>query len=248
MYNDVMLKRLMGRPRVEEVNERTREWKLSLLGQAEIFRDVSQPEMEEIERLTTMTTCRKGRVFYDPGDTSEVLFILKQGRVQISRLAEDGRKLTIAVLEAGAIFGEMPMLSQTLQDSTAEALDDCTICIMSRNDLETMIAANPLVALNIIRNLASRVHDLESRLEMQAFQSVPARLAATLLRMAGAGMEVSGASHQQIAETIGASRETVTRALGDFRDQGFIEIGRSRIWIKDRAGLARLAHGESIPC
>ena len=232
----------MGGPRVVELDERSRKWKLSLLSGAEVFRDLSHSDMEENERVTTMTTCRKGRVFYDPGDQSEVLFILKKGRVQISRLAEDGRKLTIAILEAGSIFGEMPMLSQTMQDSTAEALDDCTICIMSRHDLESMITTNPLVALNIIHNLASRVHDLESRLEMQAFQSVPERLAATLLRLAGDRSEILGASHQQIGETIGASRETVTRALGDFRSQGLIELGRGHIVINNRARLEELSH------
>ena len=237
-----MLRRFIGTPRVAELDEKTRKWKLSLLSKAEVFRDLPHAEMVEIERVTTMTTCRKGRVFYTPGDQSEVLFILKKGRVQVSRLAEDGRKLTIAVLEPGAIFGEMPMLSQTMQDTTAEALDDCTICIMSRHDLENMVKTNPQVALNIVHNLASRVQDLESRLEMQAFQSVSERLATTLLRLAGDGTEISGASHQQIGETIGASRETVTRTLGDFRSQGLIDLGRSHIVIKDREGLDEMCH------
>lgn len=232
-------------PKVVESDERTRQWKLNLLSKAEVFRDLSHSEMEEIERVTTMTTCRKGRQFYAPGDSSEVLFILKKGRVQISRMAEDGRKLTIAILEPGAIFGEMPMLSQSMQDSTAEALDDCTICIMSRHDLESMVTTNPHVALNIIHNLAARVHDLESRLEMQAFQSVAERLAATLLRLAGDGNEIVGASHQQIGETIGASRETVTRTLGDFRAQGLIELARAHIVIRDRPGLEALSHQEA---
>ncbi len=237
-----MLRRFIGTPRVAELDEKTRKWKLSLLSKAEVFRDLPHAEMVEIERVTTMTTCRKGRVFYTPGDQSEVLFILKKGRVQVSRLAEDGRKLTIAVLDPGAIFGEMPMLSQTMQDTTAEALDDCTICIMSRHDLENMVKTNPQVALNIVHNLASRVQDLESRLEMQAFQSVSERLATTLLRLAGDGTEISGASHQQIGETIGASRETVTRTLGDFRSQGLIDLGRSHIVIKDREGLDEMCH------
>lgn len=238
-----MLRRFLGGPKIE-LDERSRQWKLTLLSKAEVFRDLSHSEMEEIERVTTMTTCRKGRVFYAPGDQSEVLFILKSGRVQVSRMAEDGRKLTTAVLEPGAIFGEMPMLSQRMEDSTAEALDDCLICVMSRHDLEGMVTANPQVALNIIHNLASRVHDLESRLEMQAFQTVSERLAATLLRLAADGFEIHGASHQQIGEAIGASRETVTRTLGDFRSQGLIELGRAHIVIKDRPGIEALSHRE----
>jgi CRP-like cAMP-binding protein len=241
-----MLRRLIGPNRELALDERSRQWKLNLLSQAEIFRDLSPSEMEEIERITTMTTCRKGRVFYEPGARSEVLFILKKGRVQISRLTEEGRKLTIATLEPGSVFGEMPMLSQSMEDSTAEALDDCTICVMSRHDLENVVTANRRVALNIIRHLAARVRDLESRLEMQAFQSVAERLAATLLRLAGDSAEIIGASHQQIGETIGASRETVTRALGEFRSQGLIELGRGHIVIRDRARLEGLSQRHTL--
>lgn len=236
-----MLRRLKAGPRLE-LDERSRQWKLTLLSKATVFRDLSHYEMEQIERSTTMTTCRRGRVFYGPGDQGEVLFILKDGRVQISRMTEDGRKLATAILEPGAIFGEMPMLSQHMQDSTAEALDDCLICVMSRHDLEAMIRTNPQVALNIIHDLASRVRNLESRLEVQALQSVSERLAATLLRLAGDSQEIAGASHQQIGEAIGASRETVTRTLGDFRSRGLIDLARALITIRDRAGLEELSH------
>jgi CRP/FNR family transcriptional regulator, cyclic AMP receptor protein len=240
-----VLKRLMrGTKPVNLSNEAGREWKLHLLRQADIFRDLSHEQMELIERLTTMTTCRKGRQLCSPGEPSEVLFILKQGKVQLSRVTEDGRRLVTATLEAGSVFGNMPMLSQSLEDSTAETLEDCTLCVMSRQDIENLILTNPQVALNVIHLLAARVSELERRLEMQAFLPVSERLASTLLSMAGAGDQIDGASHQQIAETIGASRETVTRALGDFRAQGLIELGRSHIRISDRGGLKRLAHGE----
>jgi CRP/FNR family cyclic AMP-dependent transcriptional regulator len=237
-----MLKRLISGARPPKLDDRTRAWKMYLLKKADIFRDLSHAEMEEIERMTTMTTCRKGRQIFSPGEASEVLFILKQGKVQLSRVAEDGRRLVTSILEAGSVFGEMPILSQRMEDSAAEALEDCTLCVMSRHDVEDLVLTNPRVALNIIHILANRVADLEQRLEMQAFQSVTERLAATLIRMASDREDISGASHQQIAETIGASRETVTRALGDFRAQGLIDLGRSHIAIKDRRRLATLAH------
>ncbi len=238
-----MLKRFIG-TKSAKLDGAAREWKLHFLKKTDIFRKLSHEQIEDIERLTTMTTARRGRQLFTPPERNEVLFILKQGKVQLYRTTEDGRRLVTAVLEPGAIFGEMPMLSQSLADSTAEALDDCMLCVMSRRDLENLILTNPQVALNIIQVLASRAAELEERLQMQAFQPVTERLASTLLRMAGSGSEVSGASHQQIAETIGASRETVTRALGDFRAQGLIELGRSRIVIHDRQGLANLAHRE----
>jgi CRP-like cAMP-binding protein len=101
--------------------------------------------------------------------------------------------------------------------STAETLEDCTLCVMSRSAVEHLIASKPSVALNIVHLLATRNAEHEERLERQAFQSVHERLAAILLRLAGDGLEIKDVSHQQIGESIGASRETVTLALGDFR-------------------------------
>ena len=238
-----MLRRLSRRaPATTPLGLETQQSKLSLLSEADIFQGLTPDDMHEIEGMTTMTTARKGRVLDSPDSQREVLIILKKGRVQLYRIAEDGRRLVTAILEAGAVFGEMPMLSQRMAGSTAEALEDCTLCVMSRNDIEHLIASKPNVALNVIHLLAFRNAELEERLERQAFQSVHERLAAMLLKLAGDGTEIKDVSHHQIGETIGASRETVTRALGDFRGQGLIELGRSRIEIKDRDGLGAVAH------
>lgn len=238
-----MLRRLIG-ARTVQLDDTARQWKLDLLSESEMFRDLTMPEMKEIERATTMTTCRKGRPIYSVGDQAEVLFILKKGRVQVYRVAEDGRRLVMATLGPGSIFGEMPLLSQRMEDGYAEALEDSTVCIMSRSDVENLLITRPHVALNLIRILATRVSELEDRLEMQAFQSVTSRLAAILIRLAGDTAEIRGASHQQIAETIGASRETVTRALGDFKSQGLVELARGHIEIRDKAGLRQLIEAE----
>ena len=239
-----MLKRFQRGRTLDADRGEGRQSKLNLLREAEIFKDLTPADMEDIERMTTMTTARRGRVLYSPGAQSEVLFILKKGRGQVSRFAEDGRRLVTATLDGGTVFGEMPMLSQRMDGGTAETLEDSTLCVMSRHDLEHLIATKPNLALNIIHLLASRIAELEERLEMQAFQSVRERLAAVLLRLSAQDLEIKDVSHQQIAETIGASRETVTRALGELRSQGLVELARSRVIIKDQAQLAALAHRE----
>ena len=218
-----------------------RQSKLRLLREAEIFRDLTPADMEDIERLTTMTTSRKGRVLYSADSSAEVLFILKKGRVQLYRIAEDGRRLLTDILDAGTVFGEMPMLSQRMGGSIAEALEDCTLCVISRHDLEHLIQSKPNFALNVVQLLALKNAELEERLERQAFQSVHERLASMLIDLARDSDDIWNVSHQQIGETIGASRETITRALGDFRAQGVLELSRSHIKIKDRRGLAEAA-------
>lgn len=214
--------------------------KLSLLREGDLFRDLSQADMQEIERVTTMTTCKRGRIFYTAGQNAEVLFILKKGKVQLYRVAEDGRRLVTAIVQAGSIFGEMPLVSQRMHDNIAEAMEDCTLCVMGRADVEHLLTTKPRLALNIISILADRLAAAEQRIEIQAYGSVRQRLAGLLLKLASTDGEVTGASHQQLGELIGASRETVTRMLGDLKSEGMIDLGRSHIRIKSIEGLREI--------
>lgn len=218
--------------------------KMAYLAETDIFRDLGPQEMAEVERMTAMSTCRRGRVFYAPGQTGEVLFVLKRGRVNIFRLAPDGRKLITATIGPGTIFGEMSLVGQGMRGSFAEAAEDCTLCVMSRTDLEHLIETYPRVALRLVEVLAARLAEVEERLETLAFKSVTAQLAATLLELAGeGGDQIAGVTHQDLAEMVGAYRETTTRILNEFRSRGLIELHRLRIQIVDRVGLQRLASG-----
>ena len=113
--------------------------KLDYLSAIEVFRDLSRKEMEAMDRAITMNTCRQGKLFYIPGDTGEVLFFLKKGRVQLYRLSPEGKKLIVAALGPGAIFGEMALVGQGMHKTFAEATEDCLLCVMSRADVERLI-------------------------------------------------------------------------------------------------------------
>jgi CRP-like cAMP-binding protein len=209
----------------------------------DIFQDLTEEEIEEIDRATTLTTGRRGKIFYMPEDTSEVLFLLKQGHVQLYRISPDGKKLVIATVGPGAVFGEMALIGQGMHNTFAEALEDCVLCIMSREDVERMLLTKPRVALRIFETLGSRLKETEARLEEIAFKGIPARLASLLLQLAeDRGSEtISGMTHQDLGEQIGTYRETTTQTLNTFKAQGLIDIGRKRIKILDREGLEAIA-------
>ena len=191
--------------------------KMSYLRQTDLFRDLSGQEMQEIDRMTAMTTCRRGKV-YTPGETGEVLFILKKGRVNAYRITSEGKKLVTATVEAGTVFGEMSLIGQGMHDSFAEAAADCTLCVMSRTDVEHLLTTKPALTLRVVEIMAGRLREAEARLESVAFKNVPARLASTLLQLShGDTRQVSGVSHQELADMVGTYRETVTRVLNDFQ-------------------------------
>jgi CRP-like cAMP-binding protein len=217
--------------------------KQDYLSDVDLFRDLSERDMAELDRITTITSVQRGRVFYQPEDISEVLFMVKTGRVQLYRISPEGKKLVIATLGPGTLFGEMALLGQQMHNAFAEALDDCLILVMSRTDLERLILNKPAVGLRILETTGKRLRDAEKRLEDMAFKGIPARLASLLLRLSEerGSDEITGLTHQDLAETIGTYRETATQVLNDMKNQGLIEIGRKRIRILDTERLRELA-------
>lgn len=217
--------------------------KIGYLQMVDIFQDLTEAEIEEIDRATTVSSCRRGKILYMPEDTSEVLFLLKQGRVQLYRLSPDGKKLVIATVGPGAVFGEMTLIGQGMHNTFAEAVEDCVMCVMSRDDVERLLATRPKVALRIFQTLGDRLREAEARLEDIAFKGIPARLASLLLQLAEEqdSDTVTGMTHQDLGEQVGTYRETTTQTLNTFKTEGLIGIGRKRITILDREGLRRIA-------
>ncbi|MBN2556146.1 MAG: Crp/Fnr family transcriptional regulator [Anaerolineales bacterium] len=219
------------------------ERKLHYLSTIDIFQDLSRKEVEQIDQAVTMSTCRPGRIFYSPEEAGEVLFLLKQGTVHLYRLSPEGKKLVVATLGKGAIFGEMSLIGQGMHNLFAESISDCVLCVMSRVDVERLIREKPQVAMRFMESMAARLQEAETQLEDLAFKSIPARLAALLLRRAveDEGDEIlTGYTHQDLAELLGTYRETITQTLNELKSQGVISIGRKRIQILNRAALEEL--------
>ena len=218
--------------------------KRTYLSETDIFRDLTAEDMDWVSQVTTMITAKRGRTIYSQEEPGEVLFVLKKGRVQIYRLTPEGRKLTLATLGPGTIFGEMSLIGQHMYSTYAEAVDDVTLCVMSRGDLERVLISKPRVALRLLDVLGGRMREMESRLEGIAYKGVPVRLARVLLDLAGGtGPTITGFGHLQLAEMIGATRETVTKVLDEFREAGLIELGRRQVTILDRDRMREIAEG-----
>lgn len=217
--------------------------KIRYLNKIDVFQDLSADKVGEIDPSTTMTTCKPGRVFYGAEESGEVLFLLKKGRVQLYRLSPEGKKLVIAELGPGAIFGEMSLVGQGLHNTFAESMTECTLCVMSRQDVRRIIQANPAVAIRFMEAMAYRLREAEAKLEDLAFKDIPARLAGLLLKLAEHSPDankVLGYTHQDLAEMLGTYRETTTQVLSDFRNSGWIHVQRKRIDLLDIQALRDL--------
>jgi CRP/FNR family cyclic AMP-dependent transcriptional regulator len=215
------------------------------MSEVDIFADLSEPEMAVIASAAPMREFAPGELLYAPQQEMETLFILKRGRVRIFRVSPDGRALTTAIITPGTIFGEMMLLGQQMHDNFAEALEKVTVCVMSRADVQRFLLSDARIAARISEILGSRVSQLEKRLSDSVFKSVPQRIATTLRLLAnqeqrrplGRGLQVS-LTHEQVAALAGTSRETTTKILNEYADEGLLRLGRGRITILDLPRLA----------
>ena len=227
--------------------------KQGYLRDIDIFQDLSPDEVETLGHRAPMQTVEAGTVFYSPEDASEVLFILKVGRVRIYRLSADGKALTTAMIDAGTIFGEMAILGQGMHDSYAEALTSCVLCLMSRDDVKRLLLGDQRIALRITETMGRRLLEAERRLSDFAFKSLPERIATILMTLAErepsrfsiwpgrASRPELRFTHEQLAEMVGTHRETATKVLNDWREQGLIELKRGKVVLIDLEALRRLS-------
>ena len=220
--------------------ENTPQGKLHYLSVTDIFCDLGQEELMEIAHATTMVTCPTGKIFHSPAERGEVLFILKKGHVQIYRLSDEGRKLVMAALGPGTVFGEMALTGIGMHDTFAEATEDALICILNRRDLEKLLMSKPQVAVRLLDLMGRRLRTAEERLEQTLFHDVPSRLASLLLRLrAESASDVIDMTHEQLAEHLGVYRETVTAALNNLRKESLLSIARKHVELIDVPGLQK---------
>lgn len=216
--------------------------KLSYLSEGEIFRDLTPEEMEWVTSIGTTVTYEAGTVFYTPEEPREALFVLKKGKVRIYAISPEGEEQLVAALNPGAIFGEMPLIGAEMRNNFSKAVEECTVWIINRDDLERILLDKPKVALRLVETLGKQLKEAEARLEDIAFKTITARLASLLLRlMEEHGTTIAGYAHQDLAEMIGTYRETTTQTLGNFKRQGLLTIGRKRLEILNPDGLREIA-------
>lgn len=212
------------------------------LATIDIFSDLGEEELARMNDRITPFASEPGRLLYAPGEPAESLFLLARGRVHLYRLAPNGKKLVVAALRDGAFFGAVPAGLPGTYHTYAEAARECTLYALDRVGAERLLRDRPEVALRVVGALAGRLERLEQRLVAMAFQTVRARLAELLLRLAGeqGGGLVRGYTHQDLADMLGAYRETISETLDTLRTDGLVYTGRKEIGITDRERLENL--------
>jgi CRP/FNR family transcriptional regulator, cyclic AMP receptor protein len=196
--------------------------------------------------LTTRAVVR-GHVVFQEGEKGDRLFVVLDGKIKISRAAADGRENLLAVLGPGEMFGELSLFDPGPRTATATAITESTLASLDHDDLRPLLLAQPTVAAQFLRALAERLRRTNEAMADLVFSDVPGRVAKALLDLAERfGDESSDGvlvrhdlTQEELAQLVGASRETVNKALSEFANRGWIRLEGRSVLLLDRERLAR---------
>jgi CRP-like cAMP-binding protein len=210
---------------------------------------LSRIDTAELQRLAALTRERqyaKGSVILFENDPGDSLFIVRQGRVKVVLVGEDGREVILGVLGPGEYFGELSLIDEQPRSAHVIAMEDSTLLMLRSDDFRRRVEVTPAMAWSLLLELSRRLRRADGKIGALVLLDVPGRIARLLLDTAdesGGDRVTRPLTHQTIANMIGASRETVSRAMAEFQESGWISVERRMIRIADRSGLERRAAG-----
>jgi len=196
---------------------------------------------EEVMAKHTRPSFKKGEPVYVPEDRSDRIFFINEGRIKISVMNEEGKEITKAILGKGEVFGELALLGESQRRDFAVALENTSTCMVTLDELRTLMRDRSEVNLFFMRMFAARQLEMERRLESLVFRDSRSRIVEFLVhQVKNKGQRVGYEwvvrqfiTHQEIANLTATSRQTVTTTLNDLRFKKLITFNRSRLLVRD---------------
>lgn len=189
---------------------------------------------------------KKKEVIYTEGANPMGVYFLNKGKVKILKSSELGKELITDLINEGDFFGYVPLLEGTVYSDTAQAMEECEICMIPRDDFNALLFSNREVAAKFIKMLSNELAEKEERLVKLAYHSVRKRVAEALITIRDRYKKDNetkfsmSISREDLANIVGTAPETVIRTLSDFKDEKLIDIKASNITILDEGRLERM--------
>jgi CRP-like cAMP-binding protein len=214
-----------------------------VLRRVPLFSDLAEAELARFAEVLREREYPKNSVILFEDDPGDALYVVSTGQVKVVLIGEDGREVILSVLTDGDFFGEMSLIDDEPRSAHVIAMKDSHLLVLRREDFQAQLEVQPKIALKLLRVLVQRLRRADEKIGGLVLLDVNGRVARLLLDMAdeGGGPKITRRlTHHTIAQMIGSSRETVSRAMRELVGRGLIEVTRREISIKDRDGLATL--------
>jgi CRP/FNR family cyclic AMP-dependent transcriptional regulator len=236
------------------------ETKLWYLKRCPLFERLTEAQAARLDRRALARKYRRRAIIYSPAEPGQSVLVLASGRVKIKDLTPDGKETILAFIEEGEVFGELALLDSDARREYAEAVSDCEVLVLPREEVLWLMEQRSDVAFSVTKLIGLRRRRIENRLRNVLFLSSRDRMVRLLAELVDEYGEGSGdrrrirltLSHQELASLIGVTRETVTATLGRLQAEGIIKVQRRRITVlavsrlKDESsGTARADRGRA---
>lgn len=216
------------------------------LKSCDLFERLTDDQVDRIESRSQARSFERGGLIYLPSDRGDAVMLLASGRVKLYHITSDGKQALLGFIDPGELFGEMAAIEATEREEFAEAMEKSVVILIPRDELLAVMEQHSHVAIGVTKLMGLRRQRLERRLKSLLFRSNRERLVHLLLelvekygRRESDGIQLGiKLSHQELANVIGSTRETVTVLLGELQDEGSLTIRRRQIIITNMSGLA----------
>jgi len=211
--------------------------KVWYLRQNRLFEQAGDDAIDGGDKIFTTCVYPKKSMIFDQGDPTRVVFLIKRGKVRITRLTADGKEVTVAVLGAGDMFGEETLFDDQPRMTHAVCMEECLLCTAKADDLFALLSRNPTLALNVAKILSDKLVDASATMEDLAYAKISDRLLHLFDRLAaehgvktedGTSIDVR-LTHADIASLVGSTRETVSLEMSNLAKSGAIRYDGKRI-------------------
>lgn len=219
------------------------------LRQAPLLRGLDDEAFAALTSTMGEVVLNRGAILFHEGDSGDQLYVVIEGKIKLGRHASSGRETLHAVLGPGQMFGELSLFDPGPRSTTATAVTRCRLRVLEHSDLKPWLAGRPEVAMGLLGQLAARLRRANDVVSDLVFSDVPGRVAKALLDLASRfgerteqGLIVRHElTQEELAQLVGASRETVNKSLADFASRGWLRLEPRAVVIFDLERLARRA-------
>jgi len=217
--------------------------------QAPLFAALDDEAAEALHANMVRTELSRSEVLFHEGDPGDRLYVIVEGKVKLGRTSGDGRENLLAILGPGEMFGELSLFDPGPRNATATAVSDAVLIGLGSEDLINWLTGRPDVSRQLLRALARRLRRTNENLADLVFSDVPGRVAKALLdlserfgRPTDDGLRVAhDLTQEELAQLVGASRETVNKALADFASRGWLRLEARAVVLLDIDRLRKRA-------
>ena len=214
-----------------------------LIGECVLFRALSPDQRKMLVRAAHVREAAAGDTIFLMGDPGDSMMAILAGTIRISAPSPDGKEIILGLMQQGEFFGELALLDGNERSADAKAMTDCTLAILNRRDVLQFLDQTPGGWASVVEVLCERLRRTTVQITEVALLELPVRLAKTLLRLTGTGIETApiNLSQRELGNIVGATRESVNKCMREWQQSNTIRIDGHSIRILNRANLHAIA-------